>query len=356
MQVVIPHTAEGTSMVDGSLRDDTSVLEPGPERAAPRRGATSRLVAGRLIWLVITLWAISALTFIATQALPGDPALAIIGRSGDGARLEAMRQELGLDRPLLEQYFSWLGGVLTGDFGQSTASSTPVSELLGQRILNSFVLVGLGALIAVPLSVLIALTAAARPGGIVDRVMDGASLVVTALPEFVVGIALITVFATSVFTWLPAVSIVNGGASVLSDPQVLILPAVTLAILVMPYLLRLTRASAGEIYESEYVRAARLRGVSGRRLLWRHVLPNAAPPTLQATVLVLVYLLGGVVIVEAVFNFPGIGLSLVDGVRVRDLPVIQALALLIAAFYLILTTVADLLTIALTPRLRKAGR
>jgi peptide/nickel transport system permease protein len=348
-------------MVDGSSRKDSAVLER-TTRTAPRRprsarrGRTGNLLAVRFVWLVVTLWAISALTFLATQALPGDPALAIVGRSADGARLETLREELGLNRPLLDQYFSWLGGTLRGDLGQSTASGTSVWSLLEPRIANSFVLVGLAALFAVPLSVLIALTAAARPDGIVDRALDGVSLVVTALPEFVVGVLLITVFATSVFQWLPAVSIVSGGDSVLSDPQVLLLPAATLAILVMPYLLRLTRATAGEIYESEYVRAAKLRGVSGRRLLWRHVLPNAAPPTLQATVLVLVYLLGGVVIVEAVFNFPGIGLSLVDAVRVRDLPVIQTLALLIAAFYLILTTVADLATIALTPRLRKAGR
>jgi peptide/nickel transport system permease protein len=137
---------------------------------------------------------------------------------------------------------------------------------------------------------------------------------------------------------------------------VLVLPAVTLAVLVMPYLVRLARASATEVFDSEYIRAARLRGVGGSRLLWRHVLPNAAPPTVQATVLVLVYLLGGSVIVETVFAFPGIGLQLVDAVRGRDLPIIQSLALLIAAFYLVLTTVADLATIALTPRLRNGRR
>jgi peptide/nickel transport system permease protein len=339
---------------------DAATGSPGtvPTTAPPRRGrgATSRMLAVRLLWLVVTLWAISALTFLATQALPGDPALAIVGRSGDGARLQALREQLGLDRPLLEQYLSWLSGVLRGDFGDSTASGTSVRSLLEPRILNSFTLVGLAAALAVPLSILIALTAAARPHGALDRIVDGLSLVVTALPEFVVGIALITVFATSVFHLFPAVSIVDGGDLVLSDPVVLVLPALTLAILVMPYLIRLTRASAGEIYESEYVRAARLRGVSGSRLLWRHVLPNAAPPTVQASVLVLVYLLGGVVIVEAVFSFPGIGLSLVEAVRGRDLPVIQAQSLLIAAFYLVLTTIADLVTVALTPRLRKGGR
>jgi peptide/nickel transport system permease protein len=319
------------------------------------RNATTRLIGIRLFWMVVTLFGISVLIFLATQALPGDPAEAIVGRAGDGQRLATLRQELGLDRPLPEQYFSWLGGALQGDFGTSI-NGVSVWSLIEPRIVNSFALLGLAALIAVPLSVLIALVAAARRGGTVDRAVNGLSLIVAALPEFVVAIALIALFATSVFQWFPAVSIVSGGASALSSPEVLVLPAVTLAILVMPYLVRLARASAGEVYDSEYIRAARLRGVGGSRLLWRHVLPNAAPPTVQATVLVLVYLLGGSVIVETVFAFPGIGLQLVDAVRGRDLPIIQALALLIAAFYLVLTTAADLLTIALTPRLRSSRR
>jgi peptide/nickel transport system permease protein len=186
--------------------------------------------------------------------------------------------------------------------------------------------------------------------------VNGVTLVVVALPEFVVGILLIAVLATSVFSLLPAVSLVSGGGGVLTDPKVIVLPAMTLVILVTPYLLRLARASAREVFDSEYVRAARLRGVSGRRLLLRHVLPNALPPTLQATVLVLVYMLGGVVIVETVFNCPGVGLALVEAVRGRDLPVIQSLALLIAGFYLLLTMLADIATVVLTPRLRTARR
>jgi peptide/nickel transport system permease protein len=337
------------------LSDDVPEAAEGP---TPARipNATTRLIGLRLFWLVATLFGISVLIFLATHALPGDPAEAIIGRAGDGKRLETLRQELGLDRPLSDQYLSWLGGVLHGDFGQSAVNDVSVWSLIQPRILNSFALLGLAALIAVPLSVLIALTAASRPGGLLDRAVDGVSLVVAALPEFVVAIALIATFSTSVFHWFPAVSIVSGGGSALSEPQVLVLPAVTLAVLVMPYLVRLARASATEVFDSEYIRAARLRGVGGSRLLWRHVLPNAAPPTVQATVLVLVYLLGGSVIVETVFAFPGIGLQLVDAVRGRDLPIIQSLALLIAAFYLVLTTVADLATIALTPRLRNGRR
>jgi peptide/nickel transport system permease protein len=321
-----------------------------------RRHPMLRLVMSRLFWLILTLLGISVLIFLATHALPGDPAQAILGQNKDPGRLATLRAQLGLDRPLATQYFSWLGDMLRGDFGTSATNGVSVWSLIGPRIGNSFVLLLASAIIAVPLSIWVALQAAANPGGIVDRAVNGISLVVAALPEFVVGIFLIAVFSTGLFHWLPAVSIVSGSGSVLADPAVIVLPTLTLVIVVMPYLVRLARASAREVFDSEYVRAARLRGVVGRRLLLRHVLPNAAPPTLQATVLVLVYLLGGVVIVETLFNFPGVGLGLVDAVRGRDLPIIQALALLIAAFYLILTTVADLATIALTPRLRSTQR
>lgn len=319
-----------------------------------------RLVATRLAWLLITLFVVSVLIFAATQALPGDTARAILGRNATPDRLGPMRERLGLNRPLLDQYLSWLGGVLRGDLGTSLASGNAdgrsVSEVISPKVAHSLWLLLTTAIVSVPLAIGFALATAARPNGLLDRIVNVVSLGIIALPEFVVGIGVVVLLSTGVFHLFPAVSVIYGDASVISDPKVLVLPTITLTILVLPYLLRLVRASAIEAMESEYVRAARLRGIGGPRLLVRHVLPNVAAPMLQAIVLVLVYLLGGVVIVETVFNYPGMGLALVEAVRLRDLPVIQALALAIAAFYLILTAAADLMTIALTPRMRSARR
>jgi peptide/nickel transport system permease protein len=315
-----------------------------------------RLVVARICWLVGTLFVISLLVFAATQALPGDPAQAILGMTATPERVAALREQLGLNEPLIEQYLSWLGGLLRGDLGNSAISGASVSSVISARVGNSIVLMLAVTVVAVPLAVVAALVAARREGGWFDRAVNVASMCIAALPEFVVGIAVIALFATSVFTWFPAVSVIYGGTSVLSSPDVIVLPALTLTILVVPYLVRLVRASAVEVLDSDYVRAATLRGVRGRRLLMRHAMPNVAPPALQAVVLTIVYLVGGVVIVETVFNYPGMGLSLVEAVRLRDVPVIQALVLVIAGLYLVLTAVADIVTVVLTPKIRTARR
>jgi peptide/nickel transport system permease protein len=323
---------------------------------ALRSRPIARFVLARLAWLVGTLLLISVLVFLATQALPGDPVKAILGNSATPERTEILRKQLGLDRPVSEQYFSWLKGVLHGDLGTSVISGRPVTDVISGRVANSFWLMLLVCIVAIPLSVGLALTVARRQGRALDRAVNVSTMAFAALPEFVVGIGMVYLFATGVFHVLPAVSVIYGSESVLSDPKVLVLPALTLIVLVVPYLLRLVRASALEVLESEYIRSAHLRGVRGRRLLTRHALPNVAPPMLQAIVLVVVYLVGGVVIVEAVFNFPGMGLALIEAVRLRDLPLIQALVLIIAALYLLLTAAADIATMLLTPKARTVRR
>lgn len=334
--------------------DRVEARAPMPRRR--RLGPLTRMILLRLVWLVGTLWLISVLVFLATQALPGDPARAILGITATPERVEIMRRQLGLDRPLIEQYGSWLGGLVRGDLGESALNGVPVSELISARVANSMWLMIAVTAISVPLSIALALAAARREGGLLDRSINIVSMAVAALPEFVAGIAVVALFATTVFQWFPAVSVLYGSSSVLSTPKVIVLPAVTLTVLVVPYLLRLIRASAIEVLDSEYIRAATLRGVGGWRLLVRHALPNVAPPMLQAIVLVVVYLVGGVVIVETVFNYPGMGLALVEAVRQRDLPIIQALVLVIAGVYLVLTAVADVLTVVLTPKMRTARR
>jgi peptide/nickel transport system permease protein len=310
----------------------------------------------RLAWLVTTLFVMSVLVFAATQALPGDPAQAILGMTATPERLAILRRQLGLDRPVLEQYTTWLGGIVRGDFGKSAVADSSVWSIIGARVTNSIFLMLVVTAVAVPISVGLALASANRHGGLLDRASNMVSIVLSALPEFVVGITMVLLFATGVFQWFPAVSIVFDSTSVVGSPDVIVLPALTLTLLVVPYLFRLVRASAVEVIESEYVRAAQLRGVRGWRLLVRHALPNVAPPMLQAMVLTTVYLIGGAVIVETVFSFPGMGLALVEAVRLRDLPTIQALVLIIATIYLVLTAVADVLTIALTPKMRTGRR
>jgi peptide/nickel transport system permease protein len=313
-----------------------------------------RFVAVRMCWLFATLFIISVLVFMATQALPGDPAQAILGRSATPERVEILRERLGLNKPLLDQYTSWLGGILHGDFGASAVNDSTVWSLIGSKIANSLWLMMVVTCVAVPVSVALSLASAGRQGRALDRVVNGATIVLAALPEFVVALTLVVLFATGLFHWFPAVSLVFDSTSVMGSPDVVVLPALTLTLLVVPYLIRLVRASAIEVIDSEYIRAAQLRGVTGWRLLGRHAFPNVAAPMLQAIVLTTVYLVGGAVIVETVFSFPGVGLALVQAVRVRDLPTIQAIALVIAAMYLVLTAVADVLTLALTPRLRLA--
>ncbi|TXH59567.1 MAG: ABC transporter permease [Burkholderiaceae bacterium] len=313
-----------------------------------------RFVAVRMCWLFATLFIISVLVFMATQALPGDPAQAILGRSATPERVEILRERLGLNKPLLDQYTSWLGGILHGDFGASAVNDSTVWSLIGSKIANSLWLMMVVTCVAVPVSVALSLASAGRQGRALDRVVNGATIVLAALPEFVVALTLVVLFATGLFHWFPAVSLVFDSTSVMGSPDVVVLPALTLTLLVVPYLIRLVRASAIEVIDSEYIRAAQLRGVTGWRLLGRHAFPNVAAPMLQAIVLTTVYLVGGAVIVETVFSFPGVGLALVQAVRVRDLPTIQAIALVIAALYLMLKAVADVLTLALTPRLRLA--
>jgi peptide/nickel transport system permease protein len=305
---------------------------------------------------LLTLLFVSLMVFATTQALPGDAARAILGREATPERLAAVRARLHLDRPIWAQYASWLGNVAVGDFGESLATEQPVSELIGARIVNSAFLVLVSALIAVPLSLLLGVAAAVRRDRFFDHAFTAASLVLAALPEFVIGISLIMLFATQVFHLFPAVAILAEDQPIWMQLDQVILPAVTLDLAVIPYMSRIIRGSMIEVMESEYVQMAKLKGLSPRRVIWRHALPNAIVPFVQVTALQLAWLAGGVVVVEYVFRYPGIGHALVDAVANRDLPVVQALTLLVGAVYVLLNVVADIATILLTPRLRTATR
>jgi peptide/nickel transport system permease protein len=314
-------------------------------------GGIGAFVVRRAALSAIVLVLVSIVVFLSTQAL-GDPARAILGRSATPQSLATLHKQLNLDRPVVVQYLSWVSGLLHGDLGVSLAAQQPVTSLLGGRLVNSAVLVFTSAIISIPLSVAIGAYAALRREGMFDSVSSVLMLVLAALPEFVVGVLLVILLATTVTHALPATSSISPGQRPWQVPKELILPTATLVIAVAPYVARIMRASMVEVLESDYVEMARLKGLSERLVLVRHALPNALGPTLQVIAINLAYLAGGIVVVEYVFNYPGIGSALQSAVVNHDIPVVQALAMLIAAVYVVVNLLADVATIMVTPRLR----
>lgn len=317
-----------------------------------------KLLLIRLGLGLLTLFLVTLVVFLATQALPGDAARSILGKEATNvARYEALRKELGLDRPVVTQYTSWLADVATGDFGSSlVGGGEKVTTLLRSRIINSATLVFLAALISVPISIIIGATSAIWRDSRLDNVVNLGNLSLAALPEFVIGIVLVLFFATTVFKLLPSVSNINAFAPLSGQMLLFVLPVATLVLAVIPYVSRMMRASTVEVLESEYVMMARLKGISESRVLWHHALPNAIVPTIQVIAICIAWLAGGIVTVEYLFGFPGIGSALVDAVANRDMPVVQALCLLVAAVYVVLNLLADILTILISPRLRTGLR
>jgi peptide/nickel transport system permease protein len=315
-----------------------------------------KLIARRLALGVFTLFLISLVVFAAVLALPGDAATAILGREATPERVAALRDQLNLNDSVITQYLDWIGGVITGSFGESAATQQPVSELLSDRLANTGFLVFVAAVVAIPLSIGIGVWTAMRRDRPADHIVSTTTLVLAALPEFVIGIGLILLFATSVFTWFPAVSLLAPDQRAWTEPSVVVLPAATLVLAVTPYISRIMRGSMIEVLESEYVTMARLKGLPERTVIWRHAVPNAIVPAIQVTALQLAWMAGGVVVVEFVFSFPGIGSLFIDAVDNRDMPVVQTITMLAAAIYVVLNLLADLLTIAVTPRLRTEAR
>jgi peptide/nickel transport system permease protein len=334
---------------------------------------SGRRRVARLAWFclqrialgILTLFLVSVIVFAATQALPGDAARSVLGRDATPERLAEVREQLNLDRSAASQYWSWLSGVLTGDFGTSlrTYSSSgavqlsgdgaePIGELLGHRIKNSAYLVFAAAAIAFPLAILIGAVAAYRRDRGFDHINSVISVTLAALPDFVIALTLVLLLSTTVFQVLPAVSLIDPNVPVWQQLDLLVLPVLALVIYEAPYVSRIVRASMIEVLESDYVEMARLKGLSERKVVVRHALPNAIVPTIQVIAVQFAVLAGGIVVIEFIFGFPGIGLALVDAVMNRDIPVIQAVTLLIAAIYVVVNMLADIATVLLSPRLR----
>ena len=316
------------------------------------RHGLSGFIIRRLLLGLVTLWITSVVIFAATQALPGDAARSILGRSATPESLATLRAQLGLDKPVLTQYWDWITGIVTGDLGTSLANSLPVTNVLGERLVYTLFLMLIAGAISIPLGISLGAISARKRDGAFDQTTSVATLGLASLPEFVVGITLAVIFSTTVFHVLPSVIVTEPGSRPWEYPKELILPVITLIIAVVPYTTRIMRASTVEILESDFVEMARLKGLSEGRVLWRHAVPNALAPTFQVAALNLAYLAGGIVVVETVFNYPGIWLLLVESVRARDMPTVQAIALFIAALYVVLNLLADVATILVSPRLR----
>jgi peptide/nickel transport system permease protein len=314
------------------------------------------LVSRRVVIGILTLLVVSAIVFLATQVLPGNAAYAVLGRSANPVRLHATERQLHLNRGLADQYWIWLSGLFTGKLGTSLANGQPVWALVKPRLINSAVLVFVTGAIGALAGVALGAVAALRKDSWFDHITSTVALAVTSLPEFVVAIGLIILLSTVVWHVLPAVSLLPPGTYAWSQPELLILPVATLAIVIIPYIFRMMRASMIEALESDYVEMARLKGVPERRIVLRHALPNAIAPTIQVIGLNFLYLAGGVVVVEFVFNFPGIGQGLVFAVANRDIPVIQFIVVVLAAFYVCMNILTDVIALLATPRRRIASR
>lgn len=337
----------------------TALQNPLDDVAPPRRqhgaGAWAMWIARRLGLAVLTLWLVSVLVFVATATL-GDPIRAILGRdyNSNPGRVQELEELLGADQSVVARYFDWLGGLLTGDLGTSLASGRPVGELIADSVANSAVLVFLSAIVMIPLAFGIAMISAHYRRRRPDTVIQTILLAMAGLPEFVIGVLLIALLATTVFQIFPAVTITSPTGNPWDNPEVMVLPTLTLVLWVAPYVSRIVRASLLEVIDSDYVELARLKGIPEKVVMRKHALLNAIVPGIQVVALQLAFLAGGVVVVETLFSYPGIGLQLVDAVRNHDVPVVQALSMIIAGVYVVVNLVADLLSILLTPRARTA--
>ena len=310
------------------------------------------MVLKRLGLGVVTLLVISLLIFVGVEALPGDLAEAVLGQSATPETVEAFRKELKLDLAPHVRYFAWLGSFVKGDFGNSLANGRPIAELIGWRFANSLFLAGITAMIAIPLAVSLGMLAALYRNTWFDRLISISTLSTISFPEFFVAYILIALLSVQLVAF-PSISNINDQMSFLQKLHAVALPSLTMALVVIAHMMRMTRAAIINVLTSPFIEMAQLKGVSQRRIIVHHALPNALSPIINVVVLNLAYLVVGVVVVEVVFVYPGLGQLLVDSVSKRDIPVVQASGLIFAATYVFLNLTADVLAMLSNPRLRR---
>lgn len=309
-----------------------------------------KLLSQRIALGLLSLFAVSIIIFLAVELLPGDLAQAILGQSATADTVAAFRTQLGLDQPPLERFLGWLGGILQGDFGTSLANQREIGELVSARLGNTLRLAGLAALISVPIALSMGMLAALYRNSWFDRMLNTTALSAVSFPEFFIAYILILLFSVTL-GWLPSLSTLTPEDSFLTILQRSMLPVITLSLVVIAQMMRMTRAALINLLSSPYIEMARLKGIKKSRIIYYHALPNALAPIVTVVALNLAYLVVGVVVVEVVFVYPGLGQLLVDSVAKRDIPVVQACSLIFAMTYVVLNTLADVLAIATNPRL-----
>jgi peptide/nickel transport system permease protein len=305
----------------------------------------------RLGLAIVTLFLLSLIIFLAGQVLPGNPARSILGPLAAESAVKALDHQLGVDRPLLTQYWSWITGMLHGNMGESYQYQSPVEPLLRSALTNSAKLAALALVVIIPLGILGGVVAALNVGRPVDRIISLTGLSAATVPEFVSGIVIIVIFSV-VLKILPATAQAPPGSSFLTQLRYLILPAVPLVFVLFGYIARMARAGTIEALESDYVRTATLKGLKRHVVIWRHVLRNSLLPTITVIATQTGYLIGGLVVVETLFNYQGIGNLIFQAANSKDFPMLEAGVLTVGVVYMVATLIADLLTTLLNPRLR----
>jgi peptide/nickel transport system permease protein len=309
------------------------------------------LVMRRLLIALITLLIVSIAVFSATALLPGDTATILLGQSATPEAIEGLRKAMHLNDPAIIRFLKWIAGIFQGDFGTSYANNVPIANLIHGRFANTMKLAGLTAAIAVPLALTLGITAAMWRGTLYDRFVTVATIGIISVPEFMIATLAVLLFAVYL-KWLPALSFTNETKSFYDLMRTYAMPVMTLTFGVSAQMIRMTRAAVVETLNTPYVEMALLKGASRPRVVLRHALPNALGPIVNAVALSLSYLLGGVIIVETIFNYPGIAKLMVDAVSTRDLPLIQTCAMIFCLGYLALITAADIVAVLSNPRLR----
>ncbi|MER9600139.1 ABC transporter permease [Mesorhizobium sp. M0244] len=309
------------------------------------------LIAQRVALGILLLLAVSGLIFAGTQILPGDVAQSILGRSATPVALANLRAEMGLNDPAYVRYFHWLFSILHGDLGTALTTKLAIATSIKERLWNTFFLAFWAAIISVPLAVILGLVAVRYRNGPIDKAISGFALASTSVPEFFIGYLLVYFFAVK-FQILPGISMVYDGMPFLDKMKAIALPCMTLTLGILAHMMRMTRAAILNVMQSAYIETAELKGLTAFDIIRRHAFPNAIAPIINVIILNLAYLVVGVVVIEVIFVYPGMGQYLVDHVAKRDVPVVQAVGLIFAAVYISLNVVADVASILANPRLR----
>ena len=311
------------------------------------------MITRRIFLAFVTLFIISLIVFMGVEALPGDTATAYLGQSATPESLAALREEFGLNAPVHERYLNWLGGFLQGDLGDSMSKKKPVTELIGNRFRNTVVLATAAALIGIPLAIVLGVIAGLTRDKWPDVFVSTTSIVGMTLPGFVTATILIYFFAIRL-EWFPAITLVPSNVPVVELLPNIVLPIITLTLIMVAHILRLVRTNIIDVLTSDYVQMAKLKGVPHWSIVFKHALPNAMLPTINVVALTLAWLLGGVAIIETVFNYPGIGQLMITAITDRDFALVQGIAIILAVIYIALNLIADVLSMILNPKLRTA--